>query len=181
MPMTKKKENVPGSFKTFFLKNKNSKKTTLCGKNSPFFISVIVILTIIFFDQLTKYIALQNAPFSFSLIEGFLWLTYVENFGAGFGLFQGFSLILGVGNFLIAGVLLFLLKRQTLFTLETLSLSFVIGGAIGNGIDRLFLGFVIDFIDLGWWPVFNIADTFLVLGVLLLIFVQFSSLNGVKK
>jgi signal peptidase II len=132
---------------------------------------------IIVFDQLTKAIVDRTMPLhhSIPIIDGLFSLTYVRNTGAAFGIFAGsheaFRLpFLILVSMIAIGVICVMLKRlnekQTgLIT----ALAFILGGAIGNLIDRIRYGEVIDFLDFYWstyhWPAFNLADSFITIGV----------------
>ena len=132
---------------------------------------------IVIVDQLTKIIVDRSMPLSQSIpiVKGFFSLTYVRNTGAAFGIFAGSAEIfrrpfLIVVSLVAIGFILAMLKRlpekeRGLMT----ALSFILGGAIGNLIDRIFYGEVIDFLDCFWgsyhWPAFNIADSFITIGV----------------
>ncbi len=108
-------------------------------------------LLLILLDQVTKYFFVQTI-----------------NYGAAFGLFQG-----GRWVFIVISifVLLFLLFYQHhVKTWGVYGMIFLFSGLVGNLIDRLFLGYVRDFIDVGFWPVFNLADTYATIGVIILIF-----------
>ncbi len=127
-------------------------------------------LTLIF-DQFTKYlIAIKMFPGqSIPIIKNVLHLTYVQNKGAAFGLLYGKQEFL-----IIVGAILILLLFYFYFKLEMggwiqLPLGFIIGGSFGNIIDRIFRHYVVDFIDFRFWPVFNIADTMINVGVFLTI------------
>jgi len=128
-------------------------------------------------DQITKYIAvitLQGNP-SVHLIGDFLRFTYVENRGAAFGMLQGQRVFFIVTTIILIAVLLYLILINKKVTNATkLTLSLVLSGAIGNFIDRFRLGYVIDFVDVRFgdfydFPVFNVADSCLVVGVIILI------------
>jgi len=104
--------------------------------------------------------------------SGFFRLTYAQNTGAAFSIFHGYSDILAViaslGVILIL-VYIFVLHRHFPFLdtrLNKIALGMILGGTIGNLIDRIALGRVTDFIDVGPWPIFNIADSSLVVGVI---------------
>lgn len=139
----------------------------------------IIISLILVFDIFTKY--LSSFYFKVSeveVIKNILYFTYVENRGAAFGIMQNkqwfFILITLI---LIIAMILYILKVKPQDILLKLSLSFIIGGGIGNLIDRVFKGYVVDFIDLRIinYPVFNIADCFVVIGaVLLCVYILFS-------
>ena len=127
-------------------------------------------------DQLTKYLVTQNLPIYQSWpTSGIFRITYVTNTGTAFGLLQNQSTFLTIGSF-IAIFFLYYLYKNFIFENKLLNIAvgLQLGGAIGNLIDRLRLGFVIDFIDIGWWPVFNIADSSIVIGITIIsIFIIF--------
>jgi signal peptidase II len=144
---------------------------------------VVLVAVIVAFDQLTKFIVDRSMPLhhSIPIIEGFFSLTYVRNTGAAFGIFAG-SAELFRRPFLILvsvvaiGFIVVMLKRlrdseKWLVT----ALAFVLGGAIGNLIDRVLYGEVIDFLDCFWgsyhWPAFNVADSFITVGVTITLFI----------
>jgi len=96
-------------------------------------------------------------------------LTYVRNFGAAFGLFREQRLLFLLA--LIVMLVAFVWLREELLRLGNVAIlasSLLIGGALGNALDRLRLGYVIDFLDFRIWPVFNIADSAIVVGAVLL-------------
>ncbi|WP_055079131.1 signal peptidase II [Lagierella massiliensis] len=139
-----------------------------------------MILAIIFFviilDQITKYLAIGLKNGSIKLVENFMELVYVENRGAAFGILQGKKIILVFFTFFIIAALCYFLykSRNRLSTISKVSISLIIGGAIGNLIDRVFRHFVIDFISVTFpngyeFPVFNVADIAVVCGTFLLI------------
>ena len=99
----------------------------------------------------------------------FIQLTYVQNFGGAFGIFQHQKLFFIAAAFVsVTCVLYFFEDIKELGKLSFLSASLIFGGAIGNLIDRIRFGYVVDFLDLRWWPVFNVADVALTIGVALL-------------
>ena len=144
--------------------------------------SVPMALGIVVIDQATKRWALDNLlPGScaqpdacIDLVAG-ARLHLVFNTGAAFTRGAGFGPLIGVLAAVMSAVLLFLSTRRP-DRLGILAFGAVAGGAIGNLLDRLFRaddgflsGAVVDFIDLGWWPVFNIADSAIVVGVVVII------------
>ena len=139
----------------------------------------IIISLILVFDIFTKYLSSFYFKVSeIEVIKNILYFTYGENRGAAFGIMQNkqwfFILITLI---LIIAMILYILKVKPQDILLKLSLSFIIGGGIGNLIDRVFKGYVVDFIDLRIinYPVFNIADCFVVIGaVLLCVYILFS-------
>lgn len=128
---------------------------------------------VIAIDQITKFIVVSSlsAGESKTVIPGFLKITHVKNPGAAFGLFSGtswlvypFSIIM-----IVLTLVMLIIMRSELTNVSVLGLVLILGGALGNTIDRISRGRVIDFLDFGWWPVFNIADVAIVTGVIILI------------
>jgi signal peptidase II len=130
----------------------------------------IIVSSVIFLDQATKFLALRflqlNTPFP--LIKNFLNLTLVHNRGAAFGLFQNQLVLFVLVSLFAIGLIICSLKSKTSSIVLKLSLSLILGGAIGNLIDRLRFGFVVDFLALRVWPVFNIADSVITIAALIL-------------
>jgi signal peptidase II len=127
---------------------------------------------VVAFDQLTKYLVRANLALGESVPkEGPLRITYVTNTGAVFGILQGQTLFLMVTTFLgLAAILLYFLYPPMEHGILRLALGLQLGGAVGNLADRLRLGGkVTDFIDVGPWPNFNIADSSIVVGVAIII------------
>ncbi len=127
---------------------------------------------VIALDQVSKYLIRANLELGQSIPEeGLFRLTYITNVGGAFGILgnQGF-LITITSLVAIAAVLIY--SRYPAFNrmMVRIALGLILGGALGNLIDRLWLGSVVDFIDLGPWPVFNLADSAVVIGVILLIY-----------
>jgi len=134
-------------------------------KKKVVFLGLIILIVLI--DQFAKMQA--SVLDGTTLIFSFLKWTYVQNAGAAFGMFSGGKVVLGFISLIVVGVICYLVYVKKFSWWEIVSLSFIAGGAIGNAIDRFFRVGVVDFLDLGWWPVFNIADSFVVVGVLILI------------
>ncbi|MDF2840946.1 MAG: Lipoprotein signal peptidase [Clostridia bacterium] len=133
---------------------------------------IFIIAAVIGLDQFTKYLTLTKLmPIqNYSVIPGFLEFTYVENYGIAFGMFQNKTLFFIIAISIIAAFVLTLIfkmvKKHVFFTI---CLSLIFGGAIGNLIDRIRLGFVVDFIHFSFFPpVFNIADSGVVVGAIAL-------------
>ncbi len=132
---------------------------------------------IIFFDQLTKILVIKNFQLYESLsILPFFNLTFIVNYGFAFGFLNNPSLnqiiVILVIFSIIAYFLYLLIKTQDQFF--RFSLILVLSGAVGNFIDRILHGFVIDFIDVYFgsyhWPAFNLADSSITLGFILIMF-----------
>ena len=144
---------------------------------------LVIFSLIIIVDQLAKlaiqYIFDGNPFKTIQVIKGFCVLRYVENKGAVWGIFsQSDSLVIpkvitALSFIALVVVIYFFLKLESKCALELTSMSFIIGGAIGNIIDRLYQGYVVDFLDVfiksHHWPTFNVADSFISIGVVLLI------------
>ncbi|MGH7927228.1 MAG: signal peptidase II [Candidatus Binatia bacterium] len=145
-------------------------------------VSVAWVVFIVVADQITKLIVDRSMPLyhSIPVIEGFFNLTYIRNTGAAFGIFSGsaaaFRLpFLIIFSLVAIGFVVTMLRRlPDDHTGLITALSFIIGGAIGNLIDRIAYGEVIDFLDLYWgryhWPAFNLADSFITVGVLITVY-----------
>ena len=102
--------------------------------------------------------------------EGFLRFTHARNTGTAFSLFQGHSNILSIVAVFAVGILLWVYATTGArsFVLR-LALGLQLGGALGNLLDRLQQGYVTDFIDVGWWPIFNVADSAISIGIVLMV------------
>ena len=124
-----------------------------------FFLSLSIFIVLI--DQFTKYLIFYN--YKKFINKDFLLfrLEFVKNYGAAFNIFSGNRIFLSLISIIFSILLIYLiLRKNTLNQFDLLSYSFILGGTIGNGIDRILKGFVIDFINLNIinFPVFNIAD-----------------------
>ncbi len=140
------------------------------------FIWICVTVGVIFLDQLTKWLAViflqGNPPVPF--IDWFIRFTYVENTGAAWGMFgapdqRWIFMTLSAVAIVAVSLYVFIMKPKNLLLL--LSLAFIVGGGIGNMIDRVLLGYVVDFLDFTFmrFPVFNVADSFVCIGAAMLI------------
>ena len=136
-------------------------------------------LAVIFFllDQFTKFLARAYLPYGYSWPwRGFFRFTHTENTGSIFGILQGQNtplIFVSCIGILVLIMVYYSQPRPT--TLLRFSLALQLGGAFGNLLDRLRLGAVTDFIDVGPWPVFNLADASIVTGLLLLVWVLLRS------
>ncbi len=137
---------------------------------------LIIGVAIVAFDQLSKqWIIKRLGPVplmdAIPLVGDGVQLIYSRNTGVAFSLLQGLPQLLTVLALLItAGVIyayITQLPRQNLAV--QISIGLIVGGALGNLIDRILLGYVIDFIQVGWWPVFNVADSAISVGAILLV------------
>jgi signal peptidase II len=133
----------------------------------------IAFLTVVI-DQTSKYWIKTHLGLGESIPpSGFFRLTHVQNTGAAFSLFYGRTSILTVVSIIGVAIILvyvFVFYRHfpSLDTpLNKVALGLILGGTVGNLIDRMFFGFVTDFVDVGPWPVFNMADSSVVVGVII--------------
>jgi signal peptidase II len=141
---------------------------------------LIVAALVVALDQLSKLWIHANRP-QIELLPGFLDLVYVKNYGAIFGLVHNHTelfIALGIAGSVIILVFLYYFRPAT--TMGTVSFALILSGAVGNLIDRIRLGFVIDFIsihlqDTFHWPAFNIADAALTVGILMLLYYLYKS------
>ncbi len=133
----------------------------------------LIALSLLFLDQFSKYLIRQKLPVAVSIpvINSIFHITYVENTGIAFGLFpQGHSLFIIISLIIIIVIVFFERKKVLKSPWERFCLGLVLGGALGNLIDRLRFGFVIDFLDFRVWPVFNLADSGVCIGGILMVF-----------
>lgn len=147
----------------------------LNGETGPSAIIPVVIgSTTLALDQFSKLLVASalgpgRTDHSVAVVEPLIRLEYVENRGAAFGLFRGASDIL---TFLAIGVIMVVavVYLRTSVPSRTLAIGvgLILGGAFGNLLDRLRLGYVIDFIAVGPWPMFNVADSAITVGIILL-------------
>lgn len=145
-------------------------------------IVLALLVFIVLLDQVSKIAVDRAVPLnrSIPIIENLFNLTYIRNTGAAFGIFAGENLPLRrallIGFSVVAiGFVIVLLKRLPGEEKGLIvALTFILAGAIGNLVDRLVYGEVIDFLDFHWskyhWPAFNFADSFITLGVLLTLY-----------
>ena len=147
------------------------------------FIYFLIILSVFVIDQATKIIPSQTvSPYTHvSVIPGFFNLPHIHNRGAIFGFFSRsggpfVSILLTIASLAALGfVIYYFLKTPSTEKMMKISLSLILGGALGNLVDRVFKGYVVDFADFyirQWhWPAFNVADSSITIGALCLIFV----------
>ncbi|MDG5788267.1 signal peptidase II [Evansella sp. AB-P1] len=136
----------------------------------------VLSLLIILLDQGTKWLVVQRMELreSIPVIEGWFYLTSHRNAGAAFGILQGQMWLFYIVTTVVIVVIIYMIQKQVQGNRwYGISLGLVLGGAIGNFIDRIFLGEVVDFLDVYIfsynYPIFNVADSALVVGVIMLI------------
>ena len=140
-------------------------------QNRFYFLTLSIFIFII--DQLAKYLMLFNDKILLNKDFVLFRLDFVKNYGAAFNIFSGSRIFLSVISLFFSIILVyFIFKKNTLKLIELYTYSFILGGTIGNGIDRITKGYVIDFINLNIidFPVFNIADVSISIGFILLFY-----------
>lgn len=138
-------------------------------------VDFILFILLLVFDQFTKYLAVAKlkGQSAFVLINGVLELQYLENRGSAFGMLQGkkvFILLVGILFLAVIMFFLFRLPETKKFTIVHILLTLIVSGGIGNMIDRFRLDYVVDFISfvLIDYPIFNVADIYIVCGTVIL-------------
>ena len=158
------------------------------------FVAIIVVMLVLVFDMLTKYLLIgsliPNVGDQASFIEGFINFVHVQNDGASGGILGGQTALLIVITLVLLGVLVwyYLLKlkegQNKYLTLLSVAMGMIFGGSLGNLYDRVIFGYVRDFINFQFinFPVFNIADSAITIGVILLvIYFLCEYISAVKK
>ena len=148
---------------------------------------MMIVLTIVFLiiDIVSKLVVsnLMNVNDSIIVIKDFFYITYVRNTGAAWSIFAGETLGLIIITLIIISLIVYyIFKNKPKTKIEKVGYSMVLGGAIGNLIDRIVYGYVIDFFDFnifGYnYPIFNLADSFIFVGVILLVIYTWRCKDG---
>ena len=159
---------------------------TLPGKSAvkSFLLYLILFFAMLAVDVMTKDMVVSKIPLgrSVPIVEGILHFTHVRNTGAAFGIFANSTLILSIVSIIILiGVVISAFYTKPKDEIMKLAVSMICAGAVGNLIDRLSLGYVIDFIDIRLidFAVFNLADCFVCIGAfLLMVYIIFRKEEG---
>ena len=136
-----------------------------------YFLSLSIFIVLI--DQFTKYLMFHNKKLFINKDFLLFKLDFVKNYGAAFNIFSGNRIFLSCISIIFSILLTYLiLRKNSLNSIDLYSYSFILGGTIGNGMDRILRGFVIDFINLNFinFPVFNIADISINIGFIFLLY-----------
>ena len=137
-----------------------------------YFLSLSIFIVLI--DQFTKYLmSFYNKKLFINKDFLLFKLDFVKNYGAAFNIFSGSRIFLSLISILFSILLIYLIfRKNTLNLFDLYSYSFILGGTIGNGIDRIYKGFVVDFINLNIinFPVFNFADISINIGFIFLLY-----------
>ena len=141
---------------------------------SIFLIGILFLLVDIISKQLVLYFMVENQ--TIQIIPHFFSLTYVKNTGVAFSMLEGNILFILLMSVIVVGVLVYFAKSKGNGRLEKICYSMILGGALGNFLDRIFYGYVIDFLDFTLFgfkmAIFNVADVLIVCGVFLLIVLE---------
>ena len=125
-------------------------------------------------DLISKQVINQimNIGESVKVINNFFYITYTHNKGAAWSILEDQRILLLIISVIVLFLINKFMNKEKLNKLESLSYGMIIGGIVGNLFDRIFLGYVIDFIDFrifGYnYPVFNLADSFIVIGIIIM-------------
>ena len=144
---------------------------TINIKTKLYFLSLSIFIVLI--DQFTKYIMFYNKKLFINKDFLLFKLDFVKNYGAAFNILSGSRVFLSLISIIFSILLIYLIfRKNTLNYFDLYSYSFILGGTIGNGIDRIYKGFVVDFINLNIinFPVFNIADISINIGFIILLY-----------
>ncbi len=141
-----------------------------------YFLSLSIFILLL--DQFTKYLMFNYNKIFVNKDFLLFRLDFVKNYGAAFNIFSGNRIFLSCISIIFSIIIsCLILRKNTLNSLTLLSYSFILGGTIGNGIDRILRGYVIDFINLNFinFPVFNIADISINIGFIFLLYSIFKN------
>jgi len=127
---------------------------------------LLIAAIVIIFDFITKHLIRLYKP-NLELLP-FLSLSYITNTGGAFGMLRGFNWFFIVITLIVVGAFIYYYSRIPKRSAYFISAALILAGALGNLIDRVFFGFVTDFIALSFWPAFNIADSALFIGAIIL-------------
>lgn len=138
----------------------------------------IVSLTALFLDQVSKMLIMATMfrGQSIPVVQNIFHITYIHNPGAAFGLMANrTSLFIAISLIVVAGAIIYYWKSGERRGLMPVALGLIVGGALGNLVDRIRFGEVVDFLDFMIWPVFNLADSSIVVGAGLLVILLWRS------
>lgn len=158
-----------------FMKESRYKKINKVIKNKKIILVVLLTIFLIIIDQLVKFIIVNNLYNStITVLNEVLNLTYVENTGGAFGIGSNNTIMFVIVNIIIITIIIkfILSKKDDVSTSILMSLALILTGGIGNLIDRVFRGYVIDYIDINpliKYPMFNIADICVVVGSIIIV------------
>ena len=134
-------------------------------------ILMLTIPAVFLLDQISKQVIKSSLPYGESWpSDGVFRFTHVTNSGAAFGFFTDATPLLALASIIAIAFLIYFYRTHTApRPIMRLAIGLQMGGALGNLVDRLHAGTVVDFIDVAWWPVFNLADSSIVVGMFILV------------
>jgi len=156
-------------------------------KKGKILISFIFIILMIIFDQLTKILVINNLSVneSFIIISNFFKFCYIKNYGISFGIFSGKSIMIVLLTIIIIGYMIYENIKNESSKLLNVSTLLILGGAFGNLYDRIFRGYVVDYVSFTIFgnemAIFNLADIFITFGVIIYIVCLFMEGNYGKN
>ncbi|MCK5107965.1 MAG: signal peptidase II [Nanoarchaeota archaeon] len=156
------------------MKSKHKKSQKIVGKmffGKEEIKDILIIIGFIILDQLTKYFAVKHLTKSFPIIKNIFHFTLVKNTGIGFGLLRESNTLLIFLTIAILGLIIYYFRYLSDDRKYNIGISLVTAGALSNLIDRIVRHNIIDFIDFRIWPVFNIADSLILVGIVWLIII----------
>ena len=121
-------------------------------------------------DRITKLLVVRNLSLGESVDVGFISITHIVNTGTAFGFLKSAGIVFTIAALLVSAYLMW--KHSTYESRLQPALGLVLGGALGNVVDRFIYGAVIDFIDVHFWPVFNVADAAISVAIVLLVILE---------
>ena len=146
-------------------------------KKKPYIIALVFFIIDLISKQIITHALELNK--SIKLIDNFFYLTYTHNEGAAWSILKDQRILLLILTVIVLFVINKILNKEELDKIETLSYGMIVGGIVGNFFDRLVYGYVIDFLDFNLfgynYPIFNLADSFIVIGIIILI------ISNIKK
>ena len=149
---------------------------------------IIISIILLCIDQIAKLLVINllTKTDSITIIKNFFYLTYINNDGAAFSILVGKRIFLILVAIIVIIMLIHYIKKNNIQNkLEIVSLALIIGGSLGNLMDRVVRGYVIDFLDFKIFnynfPIFNLADTFIVIGVFLLLLKEIRKENNLDS
>jgi len=149
---------------------------------------ILFVTVLVAIDQITKALIVNNIyNLEIKIIDNLLKFTYIENTGGAFGIGQNNTMTFIITNIVVLGIVMrfVIIQKDKLDTKVLISLLMIFAGGVSNLVDRVCRGFVVDFIDITdifKFPIFNIADVFLVVGwMLLALFITVYTLKSKKR
>ena len=144
--------------------------------NREYKLNLVIVSIVITLDQISKYIISLNYDYILNKNILIFSINYIQNYGAAFNIFEGNRIFLSVISIFSSLILIyFIFFKERFSSTDRYGLSLILAGSLGNGIDRIIKGYVIDFINLTLFnfPVFNFADIAINIGCIILIFNYF--------